>query len=204
LKRRKTRKRTGGEQQLNLTPMIDVTFQLLVFFILCTRFKDDERNHRGDLPLVDGQNPAQVVPKMHVGIHCRWDAETGLNTYTVGGDGRATRAVQGSQARLHELVILPSDGSSVVGAKKERYREIFDSLVHELEVQLESGAEPDKMEISFAREAKQGAQSGTAPWMFVSLALDAAARLNERREKSGLEPLPVAFKFVDALGKYSK
>ena len=67
-----------------------------------------------------------------------------------------------------------------------------------------SGAKIEKLEISFAVNAMEGATSGTAPWMFVSLAIDAAAQVNKNRAASGLEELSVTFKFADSLGSYSQ
>jgi hypothetical protein len=68
---------------------------------------------------------------------------------------------------------------------------------------VDSGAKIEKLEISFAKNAMQGAVSGTAPWMFVSLAIDAAAQVNRNREARGDKPLNVTFKFADALQRYS-
>lgn len=40
----------GDELTLNLTPMIDVVFQLLIFFMVATTFQDPEREIDLDLP----------------------------------------------------------------------------------------------------------------------------------------------------------
>ncbi|MHC4841980.1 MAG: ExbD/TolR family protein, partial [Planctomycetota bacterium] len=37
--RKKKKRENDAKASPDLTPMIDVTFQLLIFFILCTRFK---------------------------------------------------------------------------------------------------------------------------------------------------------------------
>ncbi|MFT7485157.1 MAG: biopolymer transport protein ExbD [Candidatus Paceibacteria bacterium] len=40
----------GDEPQMNLTPMIDVIFQLLIFFMVATTFQQDEREMDVELP----------------------------------------------------------------------------------------------------------------------------------------------------------
>ncbi len=40
----------GDEPQMNLTPMIDVIFQLLIFFMVATTFQQDEREIDVELP----------------------------------------------------------------------------------------------------------------------------------------------------------
>lgn len=40
----------GEEPRLELTPMIDVIFQLLIFFMVATTFQDEERELDVDLP----------------------------------------------------------------------------------------------------------------------------------------------------------
>jgi hypothetical protein len=43
-----------------------------------------------------------------------------------------------------------------------------------------------------------GTRSGSAPWAFVSLAIDASASVNNQRELQGLSNLDLKFKFADA------
>jgi biopolymer transport protein ExbD len=39
---------------INLTPMIDIVFNLIIFFMVCTRFTDVERNVDLSVPQVEG------------------------------------------------------------------------------------------------------------------------------------------------------
>jgi biopolymer transport protein ExbD len=39
---------------INLTPMIDIVFNLIIFFMVCTRFSDMERKVDVSVPQVDG------------------------------------------------------------------------------------------------------------------------------------------------------
>ena len=200
-RRRNTRKNTTSAKP-DLTAMIDVTFQLLIFFILCTRFRVDERSQLADLSLKDGmRDENDHLPKEQVTVYCQWDDETATNQYVVAIGARGRRLVANSRAGLRDLVILASDDAPTVARKRARYREVFEALTTAiLETIATSGAKIEKLEISFAKNAVEGARSGTAPWMFVSLALDSAAQLNKSRETA----LPVTFKFTDALGRVAR
>ena len=48
------------EPRLSMTPMIDVVFQLLIFFMLACRFKTEEGELRNHLPKDFGQNTFRV------------------------------------------------------------------------------------------------------------------------------------------------
>ena len=53
---RKKRKREDVKLQPPLTPMIDVTFQLLLYFLLTSTFRKDEGQIPGTLPATTGQS----------------------------------------------------------------------------------------------------------------------------------------------------
>src|SRR5690606_30974163 len=172
--------------------MIDVTFQLLIFFIICTRFKVEERNHQVQLPKDEGLQSQPSVPKEQISIYCMWDPAAKANNYVVAIDARGRKPVENSYATLEQLVIFPGDSSAQIREKKILYGQIFENVVVATEAYItKSGAKIEKLEISFAVNAMEGASSGTAPWMFVSLAIDASAQINKNREAKGLEPLTV-------------
>lgn len=202
-KSRKARPLPEGVE-VDLTPMIDVVFQLLIFFILCTRFKVDERNHQVQLPKDEGLSSAPSVPKEQVTIYCMWDEGAKANSYVVAIDARGRKPVPDSYATLTSLVIFPGDRGEDIRGKKTLYAQIFNNVVSSVEQYIvNSGAKIEKLEISFAVNSMAGASSGTAPWMFVSLAVDAATRVNYNRTEAGLEPLTVTFKFADSMGRYA-
>lgn len=179
----------------DLMPMIDVTFQLLIFFIICTRFKIDERNHRADLPLAEGSNPDPAVPREQITVYCQWDETTKTGSYVVALGARGRVLVPDSTVPIQQLL------SANDGERRASYERVFRSLIEGMKsVESRSGAKIEKVEISFAKDATVGASSGTAPWVYVSLALDAVAGWNQQRA----EDLPVTFKFVDAQGRYSQ
>jgi hypothetical protein len=204
MSRRRKKRENRDSAKADLTPMIDVTFQLLIFFILCTRFKVEERNHQVELPQDEGLQQTVSVPKEQITIYCVWDGEARANSYVIALDARMRRPVEDSYAGIGDLVIFPSDSIDTVRTKKARYESVFRNVVADVEHYIaNSGAEIEKLEISFAIDAAEGAASGTAPWMFVSLAIDAAAQVNMNREDRGEDPLPVTFKFADSLERFS-
>jgi biopolymer transport protein ExbD len=204
--RKRKSKRSEDKASPDLTPMIDVTFQLLIFFIICTRFKVEERNHQVQLPKDEGLQSQPSVPKEQITIYCMWDPAQLSHSYVVAIDARGRVPVENSFATLDQLVIFPGDNSAAIRAKKDLYRQIFDNVVNATESYInKAGADRiEKLEISFAVNAMEGATSGTAPWMFVSLAIDASAEINKHRVASSLEPLTVTFKFADSLGAYKE
>jgi biopolymer transport protein ExbD len=203
--RARKKRNTDEKASPDLTPMIDVTFQLLIFFIICTRFKVEERNHQVQLPKDEGLQSTPSVPKEQITIYCMWDPAAKANNYVVAIDARGRKPVENSYSTLEQLVIFPGDSTGQIREKKVLYGQIFENVVAATEAYIaKSGAKIEKLEISFAVSAMEGASSGTAPWMFVSLAIDASAQINKNREANGLEPLTVTFKFADSLGAIKK
>jgi hypothetical protein len=186
--------------------MIDVTFMLLIFFLLCTRFAVTERGFDSELPTTAGPNVVlPAVPADTLTIYCRWDPDTRGAGYVVAIGSRMRMAVPDSYAMLQDIVPLPKDDAQTVWQKRANYAKVLDALVAALE-QYEHGAGSaiESYEIRFASEASRGAASGTAPWAFVTLAIDAATKRNiARKESEDRAALPINFKFADALQRYS-
>jgi biopolymer transport protein ExbD len=205
-RQRKDRRRSQDDKASpDLTPMIDVTFQLLIFFILCTRFRVDESDMRVELPLEEGMEDKSSVPKEQITVYCVWDSEAQANRYVVAIDARGRKPVENSYATLEQMVIFPSDNQAQIRQKKAHYELVCTSLVDAVEGYIErSGANIEKIEVSFAKDAAVGARSGTAPWMFVSTAVDAATIVNQHRAVANKPALPLTFKFADSLGVYSR
>jgi len=204
LARRRRRRRRTQDAKADLTAMIDVTFQLLIFFILCTRFKTQEQHFQNELPKDEGNHTDPLpIPKEQLTIYCNYDQQTGANDYVLAIGARGRKTVPGTRATLNELVIFARDGNDVIREKKALYADLHHALVLAMKDYVKtSGAKIEKFEISFAKDATQGARSGTAPWMFVTVAIDAAAAINKERNKAGQPQYPLTFKFADAMGRY--
>ena len=57
-----TLKRTNAVSSLSITPLIDVVFLLLIFFLVSSRFAEEERELDVNLPSVSEALPATVQP----------------------------------------------------------------------------------------------------------------------------------------------
>lgn len=57
-----TRRFQVEELELNMTPMIDVTFQLLIFFMVCTELATYDRVEDLHLPVADQAKPETIRP----------------------------------------------------------------------------------------------------------------------------------------------
>ena len=61
--------KSGGQMQPPLTPMIDVTFQLLIYFLVVTEFRKNEGQIPGSLPALAGAK--QAVKPTSINIELR-------------------------------------------------------------------------------------------------------------------------------------
>ncbi len=203
--RTRNRRRQSDKAMPDLTPMIDVTFQLLIFFILCSRFAREEKIFLPELSKTEGtlSNRAEV-PKEPITIYCNWDPHSRAGNFTVALAARDQRAVPDSHIQLLECVHLGTDSINDTRDKRAAYRRVFEAIVATLaDYERRYGDRTDSYEISFACDAQLGAASGTAPWAFVTLAIDATTQRNKARVKNeGREAMRVKFKFADSLGRH--
>ncbi|MCK4276397.1 MAG: biopolymer transporter ExbD [Phycisphaerae bacterium] len=97
---RKRRARPKPKYQPPLTPMIDVTFQLLLFFILTTQFRQAEGYIPGTLPRHDAA-PARAVQRIYRPVRINLRAEAGGEGVIYQVTGAAEGRIDGP-GRLHE------------------------------------------------------------------------------------------------------
>ena len=67
---------------INLTPMIDIVFNLIIFFMVSTRFTEIERKVDVSVPVVGGAASLSTVPRSHV-INIYRDGVISLNGQNV-------------------------------------------------------------------------------------------------------------------------
>jgi hypothetical protein len=139
-------------------------------------------------------------PREQLTVYCQWDELTKSGQYVIGVGARGRIAVAGSQIKLLEMLPLDGDSRADLDRKHENYVRVHGELVKAIDdYAARSGAKIEKLEISFAKDATTGAKSGTAPWAFVSLAIDASNAVNNEREKAQKPRYELTFKFTDAL-----
>jgi len=118
---RKRRKAGAVKMQPPLTPMIDVTFQLLLFFILTCEFRESEGNIPGTLPAKGNvvQQVDQTPPPDPIQIRLRASQDRKSASYEMTGVsvllGSAKELLERLKARQDQLgtdevpvVILPN------------------------------------------------------------------------------------------------
>lgn len=97
-------------QVLSLTPLIDVVFLLLIFFLVATRFAEEDREMNLKLPTASSAKPLILKPK---DLELSIDAEG--NFYLGSGDKLAPEAMQKMLADaavnnpLRQSVIIRAD-----------------------------------------------------------------------------------------------
>jgi biopolymer transport protein ExbD len=118
---------SGDDVMFNLTPMLDVVFVLLLFFMVATTFATREKEISIDLPRADSGEVAKEVPKELI-INVFQDGHTTLGGQTVDDAGLADalrRAAQqspetpvnirGDRLAHHEQIVKVMDACSKVG-----------------------------------------------------------------------------------------
>jgi len=115
------------ELHLNLTPMIDVIFQLLIFFMVATTFQDPEREIDVELPEASTGEPLEAELDEIV-INIKRDGSLVLSGESVSRDelvrrlGRAAErdpetpvTIRGDRLVHHEQVVGVMDACGSVG-----------------------------------------------------------------------------------------
>ena len=121
----------GGPDELvlNLTPMIDVVFLLLIFFMLATTFMDPEREIDLDLPEA-ASSVAQDTQQDEIIINVMRDGAIRLGDSTVDRSGllselrRAARenpeiavTIRGDRLVTHEVIVSVMDACGQAGLR---------------------------------------------------------------------------------------
>ena len=73
---RLTRKRAAGVVKPDMTPMIDMTFQLIAFFMVVVNFSEAEQNQRVRLPLSELAKPPEGTLDDTITLHVARDEKT--------------------------------------------------------------------------------------------------------------------------------
>ena len=73
---------TGSKVEIPMAPMIDIVFQLLIFFMLNLKIVAPEGDFRVNLPPGDGGQPNEMQVPIKVGLRCDLDGK--LTQLTLG------------------------------------------------------------------------------------------------------------------------
>jgi biopolymer transport protein ExbD len=123
----KLQKIDEDEPLINLTPMIDVVFTLLVFFMLATTFAERERMLDVELPYASSANAAASIPQELV-INVSRDGSVQIDGRTVQGDQLAQVLTDTARRRPGTPVTVRGDR-----------RGYYDKIVHVLDGCMRAG-----------------------------------------------------------------
>ncbi|MFN9197235.1 MAG: ExbD/TolR family protein [Planctomycetaceae bacterium] len=99
------------EPQLNLTPMLDVVFNLLIFFMVGTRFADLERQFDVQLPQVSTAQPLTSLPDEIV-VNVFPDGRLVVNREELTAAQLRDRLVDARARYAEQAVLIRGDGES--------------------------------------------------------------------------------------------
>jgi hypothetical protein len=195
------RRRKADETAFDMTPMIDCTFQLIIFFILTSKFKQLERREGADLPLDEGprsDDPQHAASKLT--LRLVWEDQTMVYSVDV-QSGLGDQPGRGKQVAAGGMDALIADR---VRADLPHYTRVQGELIDAIRAAhqraLGSG-KVDKIEVAMSANASESSLrhvGETAPWGFVSLAVDAATRYNESLAPE--KRLGISFKNTEPAG----
>ena len=99
--------------EINLTPVIDMVFLLLIFFLVATKFADIERDVRIRPPSSQNARPITAIPEELV-INVTEDGRILLagRERTIGEIDRLLKAA--TKANPHQAVVIRGDKNSVL------------------------------------------------------------------------------------------
>jgi biopolymer transport protein ExbD len=99
------------EPNLNLTPMIDIVFLLIIFFMVGTKFAEMERRIEVDVPQVSHAGPLSSAPEKRV-IHVTNQGEIYLDEMPTTIDQLTTALAADVQQYPQQSVLIRGDGGS--------------------------------------------------------------------------------------------
>jgi biopolymer transport protein ExbD len=129
---------TIEEPNLNLTPMIDIVFLLIIFFMVGTRFAEMERQYDIELPSVSQAQPLTTLPD-DITINVRRSGEIVVNGTPKTLDELKSDLIAASDNYQDQAVLVRGEGQGpyqhvidVVAACKEAKIRVI-SLAYRME-----------------------------------------------------------------------
>jgi biopolymer transport protein ExbD len=101
---------TVEEPSLNLTPMIDIVFLLIIFFMVGTQFAQIERQYDIDLPTVSAAQPLTSLPDEIV-INVRRNGDIIVKTQTVSLQELRARLREAKRNYADQAVVIRGEGA---------------------------------------------------------------------------------------------
>ena len=120
-KRRRSSRDGATEVEINMTPMIDIVFQLLIFFVLTAKFIKFEGELLSYLPKDRGTNPADAEDLVEpLTIYLRWQGDP--ITGTCEAITTNYKPPSGGSANRHSFTLVDPQVDDVEGAWPANYK----------------------------------------------------------------------------------
>ncbi|GAB5442324.1 MAG: biopolymer transporter ExbD [Fuerstiella sp.] len=103
------------EPQLNLTPMIDIVFLLIIFFMVGTRFSEIEQQYDIELPTAQAVSPMSSRPDAIV-LNVARSGDITVNGDQVTQQQLKTQLEAARKAYAEQAVVIRGDGSGLYQA----------------------------------------------------------------------------------------
>ncbi|HTQ38605.1 MAG TPA: biopolymer transporter ExbD [Pirellulales bacterium] len=127
------------EPTLNLTPMIDVILTLVIFFMVATKFTDEEKAMGVKVPSVSSQGAVTAAPEPKV-VNVFADGRILLGTQPVSLDD-LTQQLEAARGQYHKLsVLVRGDKNTTHGRMTEVYDACRRAGVTEVAISVKVGA----------------------------------------------------------------
>jgi len=102
----------SGEDAVNMTPMIDMVFNLLIFFLVATTLSAEEREHTVQLPSTGAPQALSQPPKDLI-INVDRDGSTKVNGKLVERDALRAMLIDAKAEKPPRNVLIRADHESM-------------------------------------------------------------------------------------------
>ncbi len=101
-----------SEEPINLMPLIDMVFLLLIFFLVATSFAQEERDQRVKLPVTSSPEPLSAPPRQVI-INILSDGTTKVGGRTFSPEKLRTMLARVAKNEPERMVLIRADEQSL-------------------------------------------------------------------------------------------
>jgi len=103
---------TQGEEPINLMPLIDMVFLLLIFFLVATSFAQEERDQRVKLPMTSSPKPLSAPPRQVI-VNILADGTTKVGGRAYDREKLGALLTRVAQNEPDRMVLIRADERSI-------------------------------------------------------------------------------------------
>ncbi len=132
------------EPQLNLTPMIDIVFLLIIFFMVGTRFSEIEQQYDVELPTASAVEPMTSRPDAII-LNVARSGNVAIGGETVDLEQLKSRLEAARKAYAEQAVLIRGDGEGMYQAVVDVMDVCHKAQIHRFSLAfqpLEAGGTP--------------------------------------------------------------